>query len=257
MILGLDVGTGFTKAVLLENKNMKWRHKIATEADPDRAVNKILKALTAETGLDVNDLDETLITGWGQDKVSTPHGFEPILKCLARGALWSDPSCRSLLCIGAQQSVVLSLNESGRVLGFWMNDKCASGAGMFLEVICEALRCRVEESSDIAATSDQKLKMSSQCAVFAESEVVSLVNDGESVANIMKGILTALSQNIATLCKKITHKETFMVSGGLANNNTLMELLRGNLQTELRLFFPEPDFIAAVGAAIGVNGRNS
>jgi (R)-2-hydroxyacyl-CoA dehydratese activating ATPase len=257
MILGLDVGTGFTKAVLLEDKSIKWRHRTATEADPNRAVKKVFNALAAETGLGVNELDETLITGWGEDKVSIPHMSEPILKCLARGAIWSDPSCRSMLCIGAQQSVVLSLNNIGRVLGFWMNDKCASGAGMFLEIICEALGCRVEDSSAIAAASDHKLKMSSQCAVFAESEVVSLVNDGESVADIMKGILSALSKNIATLCKKINHKEAFMISGGMANNEIIVELLRENLQTELRVFGPEPDFAAAVGAALTVDGRNS
>jgi predicted CoA-substrate-specific enzyme activase len=156
--------------------------------------------------------------------------------------------------MGTQQSVAISVNDKGKVLRYMMNDKCASGAGMFLQVILEALGCSVDECAGIAGSADKKLSMSTQCAVFAESEVVSLINDGESPANIVSAILESLSKNLASLCKKVNAKDALVLGGGLANNDKIFELLQGGLRKKLHVFQPEPDLIAAVGAALSANG---
>jgi activator of 2-hydroxyglutaryl-CoA dehydratase len=84
--------------------------------------------------------------------------------------------------------------------------------------------------------------------------VVSLINDGESVANIVGAILDSLSKNIASLCKKINAKDTLVLGGGLAKNQRILELLEGGLRMKPQVFQPEPDLIAAVGAALSANG---
>ena len=254
MILGCDIGTGFTKAVVLQGEEVLCRTRVETRARPNRAMKSALENIAAESGLKVNDFEQIVVTGWGQGKASENYRSAATINCVARGALWSEPSCRSVLCLGTQQSVALSVNDKGRVLRYIMNDKCASGAGKFLEVILEALGCTVEDCASIAESADKKLSMSSQCAVFAESEVVSLLNDGESVANIVEAILDSLSKNIASLCKKINARDALVLGGGLANNRRILDLLQRGLKRELHLFRPEPDFIAAVGAALSVNG---
>ncbi len=257
MILGCDIGTGFTKAVVLEGRELVYATRVETQARPNRAMEMALENITAEKGIKADDFDDIVITGWGQGKASAKGRTEATINCLARAAVWAEPSCRSVLCLGTQQSVALSVNDKGRVLRYMMNDKCASGAGKFLEVILEALHCTVESSADIARSADKKLAMSSQCAVFAESEVVSLINDGESVANIVAAILDSLSKNIASLCKKINAKDALVLGGGLANNERIFELLQGGLRRKLHVFRPEPDLIAAVGAALSSNGGTS
>lgn len=257
MILGCDIGTGFTKAVVLEKGGFLYGTRVETQARPDRAMELALENITAEKGFKADDFDDIVVTGWGQGKASAKYKTyktEATIKCLARAAVWAEPACRSVLCIGTQQSVALSVNDKGKVLRYMMNDKCASGAGMFLQIILEALGCSVEECAKIAASSDKKLSMSSQCAVFAESEVVSLINDGESVANIVSAILDSLSKNIVSLCKKINAKDALVLGGGLANNQRIFELLQGGLRKKMHVFRPEPDLIAAVGAALSANG---
>jgi len=254
MILGCDIGTGFTKAVVLQDRELVYATRVATQARPNRAMELALENIANEKGFRANEFDDIVVTGWGQGKASGKGRTEATINCLARAAVWAEPSCRSVLCLGTQQSVALSVNEKGRVLRYMMNDKCASGAGKFLEVILEALGCSVEECAGIAQSADKKLAMSSQCTVFAESEVVSLINDGESVNNIVEAILDSLSKNIASLCKKINARDALVLGGGLANNQRILELLQEGLRKKLYVFRPEPDLIAAVGAALSTNG---
>jgi len=257
LILGCDIGTGFTKAVVLQDGEFVCGTRVETRARPNQAMEQAMEQITAEKGFKVDDFDDIVVTGWGQGKASAKHETfktAATINCLARAAVWAKPACRSVLCMGTQQSVALSVNDKGKVLRYMMNDKCASGAGMFLQVILEALGCSVDECAKIAGSADKKLSMSSQCAVFAESEVVSLINDGESPANIVSAILESLSKNLASLCKKVNAKDALVLGGGLANNERIFELLQGGLRKKLHVFQPKPDFIAAVGAALSANG---
>jgi predicted CoA-substrate-specific enzyme activase len=254
MILGCDIGTGFTKAVVLQAGQIVHAARMETRANPSRAMERVLENIATEKNLQPRDFDDIRVTGWGQGKASGKYKTAATINCLAKAAVWAEPSCRSVLCLGTQQSVALSVNQEGRVLRYMLNDKCASGAGKFLEVILEALGCPVEDSAKIARFSDKKIAMSNQCAVFAESEVVSLINDGESVADIVEAILDSLTKNIASLCKKVNAKEPLIVGGGLARNERIRELLQGALRRKLHVFQPEPDLIAAVGAALLASG---
>jgi (R)-2-hydroxyacyl-CoA dehydratese activating ATPase len=254
MILGCDIGTGYTKAVLMEGSEALFAAKTPTQAHPDGALERVLAEIRKQCGEKVDQADDLVITGWGQGKVSRPHRAEPLIKCMGKAAVWAEPTCKSMLCLGTQQSYALTINNVGKVLQYRVNDKCASGAGKFLEVICEALECGVQDTGDIAKSADRQVNMSSQCAVFAESEVVSLVNDGESVANILDSILRALTQNIITLCKRIKIEETLLVAGGLANNGRIVALLREALPVRMKVFGTEPDYVGAIGAALSVNG---
>ncbi len=256
MILGCDVGTANTKAVLMENGTIKFQSVVSTEANPDEAMDKVLSNLWEDEGLRIDDLEEVRVTGWGQQKVTLNHKGESLMNCIGRAAVWALPSCRSVLCMGCQQSVVLAVSPAGRVLEFRANDKCAAGAGRFLDRISAALEIDVEKVAEVADTADKELNMSTQCAVFAESEVVTLVNAGESVANILSAILNALGRSVATLAKRITPQPDCLVAGGLANNDTLVRCLQGHLKKDLRVFQPRPDLIAAVGAALPAVGAN-
>ncbi|MEW6439821.1 MAG: acyl-CoA dehydratase activase [bacterium] len=254
MVLGCDIGTGVTKAVVLQDGKPIVGVRTATEANPDRALEKVLEQVRLRTGLKAEDLGEILVTGWGQGRISVPHKTQATMSCLARAAVWDVPTCRSVLCIGAQQSVVLSVSDQGRVLDYRMNDKCAAGAGKFLEGMFEALGCSLEESARVARGAAKKLSVTSQCAVFAESEVVCLINEGESVSDIAAAIFGALSNTLVTLCKKIGTKDDLVIGGGIANNSRIVEMLEEGLGRRLHVFRPAPDWMAAVGAALSMNG---
>jgi len=250
MLLGCDIGTAATKAVLIKDDKLLHKVKVATNANPDDSLQRVHAAFASEAGISATVIEQTAITGWGQQKVSAQHINANHMNCLAKAAVWSEPSARSALCLGAQQGIALSIGKEARLLDYRVSDKCANGAGKFLDVISEALGCTVEETAAIAELSTNDLSMSSQCAVFAESEVVSLVNAGEPVPDIMEAIFRSLIKNVATLCKRVRVKGPLVLGGGLMNNHRLVAILNDSIKTETAVFAQDPDYMAAVGAAL-------
>jgi predicted CoA-substrate-specific enzyme activase len=256
MIIGCDIGTSVTKAVAMYQGVVKHKVSVATNVNPEGALKQVCKDIYQETGTTAADLRQLAVTGWGQQKITTEHVNANHMNCLAKAAVWSEPQTRSVLNLGSQQGVALSIGPNSRLLEYRASNKCANGAGEFLAVITEALGCSVAETAGIAGQSTQRLNMSSQCAVFAESEVVSLVNDGEPVADIIEAILNSLVKNVVTLCKRIKVKDTFIVGGGLMNNTRILEILAESIKATPIPFAEGPDYIAAVGAAL-IGGSKS
>ncbi len=250
MILGCDIGTSVTKAVILDGRSVVVTLRVPTDAHPDKAMGRVLDELRERHRIEAGDIEETVITGWGEPRVTRPHASQSMLNSLARAAQWDRPSCRAVLSLGAQNTMVLAVNDKGKVMEYRSNDKCASGCGKFLEIMFEALAIGVADSAAIAGGADKHIALSGQCAVFYESDVVSLINAGESVANITEAILEAVTRTIATLCKKMKISDAIVVSGGLANNRRLVDGISELIHRPLHVFGGEPDLIGAIGAAL-------
>jgi predicted CoA-substrate-specific enzyme activase len=259
--LGCDIGTAFTKAVVMHEDSLERYAVVPTNANPNRALERVLAKIrtpgeyteiaSSLTSQQLLDLDKVGLTGWGSSRISADHAKLHLLNCVAKGALWAFPSCRSILDIGAQGILLLSLSDKGRVLEYRVNDKCATGSGKFLEVISGALEISVEEISEVVKSADKQLTISSQCAVFTESEVVGLVNDGETVANIMAAILEGLAKSMFSLSRRIRIQDDIVISGGLVKNVSFVGMMQKAMGGNLKAFAP-PDLIAAVGAALTV-----
>lgn len=243
-----------TKAVVMDGAEVKYKVTVATNANPDDALNRVRAALENEAGISCADISQTVITGWGQQKISSEHQDANHMNCLAKAAVWTEPEARSVLALGAQQGIAISVGPNSRVLEYRVSDKCASGAGKFMDIITEALGCSVDDTAALAAQSTNDLKMSSQCAVFAESEVVSLVNDGEPVPDIVEAIIQSLVKNVTTLCRRVRVKDVMVVGGGLMNNERILEILGGKLKSKPVVFPHGAGYMAAVGAALSAKG---
>lgn len=250
MILGCDIGTSRTKAVLFNGGGVRAHVTLPTQLDPDGAVARASDALCQQAGVAPAAMTALVATGWGELRLKREHQSASMVNCLAKAAEWTAPGARTALCMGAQQSVAVRIGPGARVLEYRASNKCANGAGNFLEIIVGALGCELDDIARLTREADKPLTMSSQCAVFAESEVVSLVNDGESPANILAAILTSLTKNIATLCKRIRGGEPFVLGGGLAGNERIVELLGAALPMRPMVFLPVPSVMGAVGAAL-------
>src|SRR5512139_2309623 len=234
MILGCDIGTSRTKAVLF-NGAVRAHVTLATRLDPDGAVAGARAALCRQAEIDPAVITTLVGTGWGEPRLKQEHQRATMVNCLAKAAQWAAPGACSALCMGAQQSVAVRIGPGARVLEYRASNKCANGAGNFLEMIVEALGCELTDIAHLTRQADKHLTMSSQCAVFAESEVV---------------ILVSLTKNIATLCKRIRGGEPLVLGGGLAGNERIVELLTQALPLRPVVFSPLPSLMGAVGAAL-------
>ncbi len=187
---GLDIGSRSIELALLEGDRLVDWAKVPTTFDPLAQCRRLLKDVQAEN---------LVATGYGRKLALEQLRDRQItaiteIQAYARGARFLSPETRTVLDIGGQDTMVITLNAAGRVARFEMNDRCAAGTGKFLEFMALALHLPIEEFGSFALGADKRIQISSMCTVFAESEATSLMARGETPANIALGLHLAIVQ---------------------------------------------------------------
>lgn len=171
------------------------------------------------------------------------------IKAFALGARALLPSCRTILDIGGQDTKSISLDETGAMRKFEMNDKCAAGTGRFLEVMATALGFSLEDFAVAALATTRAEKINSMCTVFAESEVVSLVAQGAQRNDVALGIHLSIVGRAASLLRRVAIHEDIMFAGGVALNDCVRRLIESEIGKPVTVP-PDPQIVGALGAAL-------
>ncbi|CAH2598749.1 putative ATPase, activator of (R)-hydroxyglutaryl-CoA dehdratase [Rhodovastum atsumiense] len=251
--IGVDIGSRQAKAVLVgggEIHTAITASGVDTQETADRLVRKLLRS----ADLPRNDIAAIVGTGYGRialayDDVRTEVVTE--ISCHAMGAHYLNAGTRTIIDIGGQDSKAIKVDpENGRVREFVMNDKCAAGTGRFLEKIAELLGYQLEELGDRALESTNRVDISSQCVVFAESEVISLKARGIPREDIAAGIHFASARRVRNLVNRIGLEPELVFSGGVSSNKGMkqaLEELIGHPISSTRL---DTVYAGALGAAV-------
>jgi predicted CoA-substrate-specific enzyme activase len=249
IVAGVDAGSAATKAAIVGNDKLLAYAIVPTGANGKKAsVNALEKAL-ALAKLSRKDLGKIVSTGYGRRNLEFADTSMTEITAHAKGAKSLFPSARTIIDIGGQDSKVISLDEEGRINNFVMNDKCAAGTGRFLEVMARTLEVALEDLGSLSASAKYPAKISSMCTVFAESEVVSLVAQGEKREAIIAGLHEAISKRIAGMVKQVGLRREVVFTGGVAKNIGMQTGLERALG--LKINIPaEPQIIGAIGAAL-------
>lgn len=238
---GLDVGSRTTKLVLFDGE-------IRSFAVVETGVNPLRRCQALLAG---RKYDLLTVTGYGRHLVgsSFPSQLVSEITAHALGARFFCLDCRTVIDVGGQDSKVIALSSSGDVQKFEMNDRCAAGTGRFLEVMAGTLEVGIDRLGELAATSQRTVQINSQCTVFAESEVVSLVGRGEEPSVIAISVLESISTRIFGMARRVGVTDKVVFTGGTALNRELARILGEKL--ERQLLIPEnPQIAGALGAAI-------
>ena len=247
--IGIDIGSTTWKAVVLDSAGtVLHSHVEATDPLIDIQTRRALEELKNKAGI-TQDLP-VAATGYGRKRVENAKILTEIT-CHAKGAFHHLRGAGILIDIGGQDTKVIHIDGQGHVTDFAMNDKCAAGTGRFLEVIIERLHVPIEDVSARVGKAHKAIPISSTCTVFAESEVVSLVAQGEDVDDILKGLHRSLSTRVGALAGNIPNGTKIMMSGGVALNAAMVGELEHQLGTEVQVL-PQPQLVGALGAALAV-----
>ena len=176
------------------------------------------------------------------------------ITCHGLGAFHLDPSDRTLIDIGGQDCKVIKISPKGKVIDFAMNDKCAAGTGRFFEAMARVLEISLHDLSELSLQSRNPAQITSQCSVFAESEVITLLNEGAEIEDIAAGINEAIAARLASMVRKVGLEESVTVSGGCAKNRGLIAALEKKLGVQVKAMHMDPQVIGALGAAL-IAGR--
>ncbi|WP_455756175.1 acyl-CoA dehydratase activase [Sulfurimonas sp.] len=251
---GIDIGSTAIKIALVDENRELVGHKISASGSMFyKYAQDTLKALLNELSIDEKDLIYTVSTGYGRKlfKEADENISEITANAIgARAAAVGKSDVKTIINIGGQDSKAISLDNDGNVVNFAMNDRCAAGTGKFLDVVALKLEIDVDKLSEHHFRSEgTPLPINSTCAVFAESEIIGLLGNDNSVDDIVAGVHYSIAKRIVKLVKRVGIKEGLYFDGGPALNSGLVNAIENEIGKEI--FIPEfPQITTSYGAAI-------
>ena len=244
--VGIDSGSTSTELVAIDKDlNIVKNVMVRTGANAGVGAKNALE----KAGIDKKDIALIVATGYGRKNIDFADDNVTEITCHAKGAKHLYNDVKTIVDIGGQDSKVISLDDDGKVIGFVMNDKCAAGTGRFLENMAKVLELDMNDMANIGLNYKTDLTISSMCTVFAESEVVSLIAENHTVADIVHGLNKSVATKTKALANSAKDKGAIMMTGGVANNKGVVSELEKQLKA--KIFIPEhPEFCGALGAAL-------
>jgi predicted CoA-substrate-specific enzyme activase len=249
---GCDAGSTYTKCVIIDENG-----KILAAVTKRSRINPVLsakdaldEAVSQVDGLNsAEELTYLIGTGYGRNKV--PFADENIseISCHAMGVHVTDPSVKAIIDIGGQDVKGIAIDTDGTVLNFAMNDKCAAGTGRFFESMARAFEMSLDEFSKLSLTAKNVIPITAQCAVFAESEVISLVGEGKPMEEIAAGIQLSVAKRCFVMAKKAGAADSVTLTGGCAKNEGLKKAIEKVLKINVVDLPTDPQLMGALGAA--------
>jgi predicted CoA-substrate-specific enzyme activase len=249
IVAGCDVGSLTAKAVLMRDGTVIGQGITRTGPVPEASANTAMQLALDQAGVRIDAVSRCVGTGYGRHRITFGDTVESEIACHARGAVWQAASVRTVIDIGGQDAKAIRLDERGNVLQYQYNDKCAAGTGRFLEVIADALGIELDALGPLSEQATEHLTLSNQCVVFAETEILSLVNEGKETADIVCAMHQAVARRVVAMARSIGVAGDVAMTGGVARNSGMFEALREALGMPL-VRVPHPQLNGAIGAAL-------
>jgi predicted CoA-substrate-specific enzyme activase len=253
-VLGVDSGSTSTDAVIMDigedgEPELVASVIVATGAKATAGASKAVAAVLEQAHLSRADMAVSVATGYGRDAIPNMDTTITEITCHAAGAHFLDPAALTIVDIGGQDSKVIHLSDTGAVVNFVMNDKCAAGTGRFLEMMATTLEMPLDEFCAAGLDWKHEVRISNMCTVFATSEVVSLVADDTPVPDIVHGLDVAVATKTAALAKRVKAEPPYLMTGGVANNEGVVRSLSEVLGSEVSTH-EDSQLCGAIGAAL-------
>jgi len=253
--IGLDLGSTAIKMVVLNGEEVVNRKHVPTAPGQEVRAQKLIDEALAELGISQNHIHGIVSTGYGKKLFMGANKHIDEITANALGLFKSNngEAC-TIINIGGQDLKVLTLSDTGQVVDFKMNDKCAAGTGRFFELVARLLDTPIEDFEHLSRFAETELELNSTCVVFAESEIVSLLAKGESKDSIIKGLHSSVARRAAGLMGHmlLQGQGVIYLDGGPAQNKGLVEAMEDELLCEVKVL-PYPQFTVAYGAALALD----
>ena len=247
---GVDVGSTQTKAIILdENRQIVGRSLINTGAYVTQAADRAFREAAADAKINADQVSYVVGTGYGRYKVTFGNAQITEISCHARGANLLFPKTRTVIDMGGQDAKGIRVDENGAVRDFVMNDKCAAGTGRFLSNAAETVGVSLDEIGPISLKAKKQVRLSTVCAVFVESDIMSYLAEGKTVEDILGGVHSAIAARTIALVRRVGIEPEVAFTGGVSRNVGMVKAL------EEKLGFPvnvceDSHYIGAIGAAL-------
>ena len=247
---GMDVGAKTVKVMILKDGEIMGKGMATAGLEADGANQEAWDMALKDAGITREEVGRVIATGSRREEVRGFDGEASEVITDARAMTIMNPEIRTIIDVGAEEGRAIKTNPEGKVLDFAVNEKCAAGAGAFIEAMARAMQVSIEEFGALSLESTKVIPINAQCAIFAESEVVSLVHDETGRPDICKAVNDAIADRLASMARRVRVEPKVALIGGAALGIGLQSSLKNALDLD-ELYIPEdPVFLGAYGAAL-------
>ncbi len=247
---GVDVGSTQTKTIVIdEDRNIVGRALTDTGANVMKAAESAFQEALRDGDLREEEVEYVIGTGYGRYKVTFGNSQVTEISCHARGAVQMFPSTRTVVDMGGQDTKAIRVSDTGEIVDFCMNDKCAAGTGRFLGAASAALDIPLDQLGATARRGERPVKISTTCTVFAESEVLSWLGKGKKIEDILLGVHRSIAARSVGLLRRVGIEDEVSFTGGVARNVAMVDALNDRLERHVNVS-EESHYIGALGAAL-------
>jgi len=245
---GIDVGTSYIKAVIINaNKEISGSFVERTAANLQQSITTASTGALTAAGIAQNKIRHTAATGFGRKNVSFVDTVKTEISSHAKGVYHYFPQASTIIDIGGQDTKIIKIDAHGKILSFKMNRKCAAGTGTFLEEIARRLNTPMSEINTLASQSTHDVALSSFCTVFASTEILTRIREGEKVEDMLKSAFESVARRVIEMD---TLDGTIIMTGGVVTyNNVIVKVLADHVGKKI-LTPPYPQLMGALGAAL-------
>ena len=227
-VAGIDSGSTSTDVVILDQDGkIKSTMIIPTGGGAMMSAEKSLDLAIEKAGIKKEEIVRIDTTGYGRSYIDSGDDSITEITCHARGGRAMAGDECAIIDVGGQDTKII-LVSGGMVQDFQMNDKCSAGTGKFLEIMANRLGVTLQELFDMA-DKGTVLPISSLCTVFAESEVINYIGEGQKREDIAAGVVDSVANKVAQLAMKKNLPEKVILTGGLSNSTYFTKILSQKL----------------------------
>jgi len=246
---GIDVGHESVSVVVLHEDGMLGHATLVISGEVDAVARVAFEKTLAQLGIARGSVHRIFATGVGRENVTLADGHRTPMLSHVRGAHRLIPSARTVIDVGAEGSRVMRCDAAGNLTNFALNDKCASGSGVFLETVAGMLDVPLPDIGGLSLRASRTVVLTSTCAVFAESEIVAEIHRGSPREAILWAVNESIVSKIAATSRRVGIEPDLVLTGGVARNAGVVQALREQLNMDVAV--PEhPEIAGALGAAI-------
>jgi benzoyl-CoA reductase subunit D len=247
--VGMDLGTQSVKAVVLREGAVVGRKQVFSGFDPTKAAEQAMYEALRQANFQKSDVSYFVATGSGMDMAPFVNSTVSMMGADAKGAIYVFQKARTIIDVGAEEARAVKCDEKGIMVDFVVNERCAAGAGAFIEAMARALEVKLEEMGPLSLKAERASPINASCVIFGESDVVSLIHRQESKPEIARAVFDAMADRISSMVHRLGVNPEVVLAGGVAKDVGFVASL--NRKLGINVLIPAyPEYVGALGAAL-------
>ena len=251
---GVDVGTQTVKVVILKDGEVVSRAKAFSGFDPAKSAEEAMNVALKHAKMTFADLKHVTATGSAMELAPHLNSTISMMGADAKAGVRLFPRARTIIDVGAEEARAVRCDDKGIMADFVVNERCAAGAGAFIEAMARALELKMEDMGPLSLKAERASEINASCVIFGESDVVTLIHRQESKPEIARAVFDAMADRISSMVRRLGINPDVVLVGGVAKDVGFVASLKRKLGVDVLV--PDfPEFAGALGAALVAAGR--